>query len=129
MSSYADVNVVWAGTSPASGRFHPAEIKSTAAELFDRFGELRSRGEGYLEVRMPDQDFPLLTVGFRGKYAVIHRADAPDSMSLLQGDNSMPFDEAVEVPVMDDPVEFTGDFVSSVDHACRTLQEFVRTSE
>ncbi|NYF57893.1 hypothetical protein HDA35_003724 [Micromonospora purpureochromogenes] len=123
------MNVVWAGTSPTSGRFLLAEIKSTAAELFDRFGELRSRGEGYLEVRMPDRDFPLLTVGFRGEHAVIHLADAPESMSLLEGDNSVPIDEPVEVPVMGDSVEFTGRFVSSVDHACRILQEFVRTSE
>jgi hypothetical protein len=43
--------VVWAATSPVSGRFSPAETRSDLVDLSERFNELRSHGQGYLEVR------------------------------------------------------------------------------
>ncbi|WP_419706860.1 hypothetical protein [Promicromonospora sp. NFX87] len=35
----------------------------------------------------------------------------------------------VEVPVMDDPVKFTTDFVLDLDQAWRDIEEFIRTGD
>jgi hypothetical protein len=123
------LEVIWAGTAVPGGRFSPIEVRSTPDELDGRFRELRPRGEGNLEVRLPDRDFPTISLGFRGGHAVIHRVDSPESMSLLRGDSSVPSDAAVEVLIMDEPAEFTGDFVVAVDHAWRLIKEFVHTNE
>jgi hypothetical protein len=45
------MSVVWAATSPESGLFHPVERRSEVKDLSDRFNDLRSRGQGYVEVR------------------------------------------------------------------------------
>lgn len=74
------MEVVWAATSPDDGQFSPHEVVSTVEQLERRFLDLRARGEGYLEVRLQHQDFPLLTMGFRGDHAVIHAADSPESI-------------------------------------------------
>ncbi|MFJ8104598.1 hypothetical protein [Streptomyces sp. NPDC096132] len=73
------------GRSPESGRFSARERRSDARELADRFSELRSSGQGYLEVRLPDREFPQLSLGFRGDHAVIHLIDDAERMSLLVG--------------------------------------------
>jgi len=78
------MEVVWAATSPDDGRFSPHEVVTTVEQLERRFIELRARGEGYLEVRLPDRDFPVLTMGFRGDHAVIHAAESRESIALQQ---------------------------------------------
>lgn len=57
--------VVWAATSPTTGRFFPGERRSDAMDPSERFNGLRSHGQGHLEVRLPDGEFPQLTSGFR----------------------------------------------------------------
>ncbi|MFI7497884.1 hypothetical protein ACIBVL_05110 [Streptomyces sp. NPDC049687] len=120
------MNVVWAATSPESGRFSAVERRSDVKDLADRFGELRSRGQGYLEVRLPDRELPQLSLGFRGDHAVIHLIDDAEGMSLLVGDGTVPVGAVVDVPIMDDPAEFTGDFVLSVDRAWALVRSFIR---
>jgi hypothetical protein len=74
-------------------------------------------------VRLPDRAFPVATVGFRGGLAVAHVADGPTSMALLRGDGSVSPDQLVEVPIMNDAAQFSGD-VSITPHnawACWTI--------
>lgn len=120
------MEVVWAATSVKTGRLS-AEVKSTFDELLARFRELRARGEGYLEVRTPDRDFPAITMGFRDGRAVIHLAHSPESMALLRGDDSVPPDEEVEVPIIDEPSVFTGEVAMTLDNAWQLVQDFART--
>jgi hypothetical protein len=96
-------------------------------DLSDRFNELRSRGRGYLKVRLPDSEFPQLTLGFRDDHAVIHLINDAEGMSLLVGDGTVPSGAVVDVPIMDDLTEFTGDFVLSVDRAWNLVRNFIRT--
>ncbi|WP_416980827.1 hypothetical protein [Streptomyces sp. T028] len=113
-------------TSLESGRFTPGQRRSELPELTGDFNKLRSRGQGYLEVRLPDTEFPQLTLGFRDDHAIIHRFTNEESMSLLIGDGTVPAEATVDVPIMDDLTAFTGDFVLSVDHAWGIVQNFVR---
>lgn len=121
------MSVVWATTSPESGWFSPSETRSGLRGLSKRFIELRSRGQGYLEVRCPDAGFPQLTLGFRGDHAVIHLINDTARMFLLVGDGTVPSGAVVDVPIMDDLAEFTGDFVLSVDRAWALVRNFIRT--
>lgn len=121
------MSVIWATTSPESGRFSPGEKCSDGRDLSARFNELRTRGQGYLEVRSPDSEFPVLTLGFRNDRAVVHRFQDAEKVSLLAGDGTVASDAAVEVLIMDELAEFTGDFVLGVDHAWALVREFIRT--
>ncbi|HEX8632369.1 MAG TPA: hypothetical protein VF755_29780 [Catenuloplanes sp.] len=121
------MSVVWAATSLESGRFSPSERRSEEGELSDRFKELRSHGQGYLEVRLPDNEFPQLSLGFRDDHAVVHLINNAEGMSLLVGDGTVPSGAVVEVPIMDDLTEFTGDFALSVDRAWDLVCNFIRT--
>lgn len=56
------MSVVWAATSPESGLFDPVERRTEVKDLSDRFNDLRSCGQGYVEVRSPDREFPALTL-------------------------------------------------------------------
>ncbi|MFG3585865.1 hypothetical protein [Streptomyces sp. NPDC047990] len=118
---------MWAATSPESGRFTSTEELSAVPELSERLSELRSRGQGYIEVRLPNLEFPTLMLGFRNDHAVVHLLSAPERMSLLAGDATLPSHAEVEVPIMDELARFTGDFVMRVDRAEDLLHQFVRT--
>jgi hypothetical protein len=117
------VDVVWAATSPTSGRFDPVETSSDVEILNDRFAALRARGEGYVELRR-SEDFPVLTVGFRGSVAVVQVLTSPEAISLLEGDGSIQAGQ-VEVPVMDETAEFAGQAAVNVDHAWTLVQGFL----
>jgi hypothetical protein len=121
------MSVTWAATALESGRFSPAERVSDLRELAHHFNELRCRGQGYLEVRLPGGEFPLLTLGFQGDQAVIHLFDHAETSSLLVGDGSAAADAVVDVPVMDDLAEFSGNFVMAVDRAWALVRHFVQT--
>jgi hypothetical protein len=58
---------------------------------------------------------------------VIQRISDDGTMLLLLADT--PGLKDVEVPVMDDLVEFTTDFVLDLDQAWRDIEEFVRTAD
>ncbi|MFF3412597.1 hypothetical protein ACFYW8_41975 [Streptomyces sp. NPDC002742] len=121
------MSVVWSMTSLKSGRFSPNERRSELPDLASGFNELRSRGQGYLEVRFPDNAFPQLTLSFRGDHAVIHLFNDEASVSLLVGDGTVSPEVTIDVPIMDDLTEFTGDFILSVHHAWDVVQNFVQT--
>ena len=82
-------------------------------------------GQAYLEVRSTEHEFPLVTVGFRGGFAVIHCGSNPDVMALLYGDGSVAAGETAEVPIMDELATFTGEFVLTTATARKALQQFV----
>nr|WP_093618285.1 hypothetical protein [Streptomyces indicus] len=96
-------------------------------ELADHFTALRSRGRGYVEVRRPGSEFPLLTLGFQDNHAVIHVFGDAERSSLLIGDGTAASDASVHVPIMDDLVVFSGDLALDVDRAWITVHHFIRT--
>ncbi|MFF4883532.1 hypothetical protein ACFY2D_11980 [Streptomyces nigra] len=91
------------------------------------FTALRSHGQGYLEVRLPGRELPLLTLGFQDDQAVIHLFDAAEKSSLLVGDGTAAADAVVEVPIMDDLAVFSGDCVVAVDRAWAFVRDFIQT--
>jgi hypothetical protein len=121
------MGVMWAATSPESGRFSAVEKRSDVRDLSDRLTELLLRGQGYLEVRLPGGEFPRLALGFRGDQAVIHLFHDAEVTSLLVGDGTVAADAAVDIPIMDDLAVFTGDFVLTVDRAWVLVRNFIRT--
>jgi hypothetical protein len=121
-----EMDVVWSMTSLESGLFCPGERRSGLPVLTDGFNELRSRGQGYMEVRLPDSVFPQLTLAFRDDCAVVHLFADEESVFLLAGDGTVPPVAAVGVPIVDDPAVFTGDFVLSVERAWDAIRKFVR---
>ncbi|WP_406841639.1 hypothetical protein ACICHK_42415 (plasmid) [Streptomyces sp. AHU1] len=121
------MSVVWAATSPESGLFHPVERRSEVKDLSDRFNELRSCGQGYLEVRSPDREFPVLILAFRGDHAAVHLMSDTERMSLLAGDGTVPAGAEVEVPIMDDLAVFMGNFVLDTDRAWELVHDFTQT--
>ncbi|MGC2997880.1 hypothetical protein ACPF8X_05600 [Streptomyces sp. G35A] len=121
------MSVVWAATSPESGLFHQVEGRSEVKGLTDRFNDLRSLGQGYIEVRLPNRDFPTLILAFRDDHAVVHLMSDPERMSLLVGDGTVPPGAVAEVPIMDDLAAFTGDFVLDADRAWELVHDFTQT--
>ncbi|WP_258198828.1 hypothetical protein [Streptomyces sp. A244] len=93
----------------------------------DQSTALRSHGRGYLEVRLPGDEFPLLTLGFLDDQAVIHLFDAAEKSSLLVGDGTATADAVVKVPIMDDLAVFSGDCVVDVDRAWALIRNFIQT--
>jgi hypothetical protein len=49
----------------------------------------------------------------------------PEGAQLF--DQSVPSGDTAEVPIMDDPVEFTGDFVVSLARGWEVVEQFVKT--
>ena len=90
----------WAATDPASGRFEAAPCRSIIDPLAARFEALTARGEGYLQVSGVE-DYPVVALGFRGDVAVIQAFTSGESVSVLNGDGSVASGTA-EVLVMDD---------------------------
>ncbi|MFD8423523.1 hypothetical protein [Streptomyces sp. NPDC059668] len=119
--------VVWAATSPESGRFHQVERRSEVNDLSARFDDLRARGQGYVEVRTPNKDFPMLTLAFRGDHAVVHLMTDTERISLLTGDGTVSSDAEIEVPIMDDLAMFAGNFVLRTDRAWDLVHAFTQT--
>ena len=117
------MNVMWAATSLASERFEPLE-QSGFDRLVARFEELRTRGVGYLEVRA-GAELPVLTLGFKGDLAVVHRLSGDGRTSLLVANPPASADAAV--PVMDDLVDFDATFVLDSGRAWQLIQEFAHT--
>jgi hypothetical protein len=123
------MNVIWSATSPETRRVG-AVMRTEFQELEARFIELRSIGEGYLEVELPTENSPQVSLGFRGDHAVVDQLadlDEDPKSFLLVGDGSVPPDGTVDVPGMDEDSGFSGDFVMSVDRAWDAVRDFVRT--
>ncbi|WP_405934000.1 hypothetical protein OG495_02015 [Streptomyces longwoodensis] len=119
--------VSWTATDPESRQFSATERSSDVADLADHFTALRSHGQGYLEVRLPGSELPLLALGFQDDQAVIHRFDAAEKSFLLVGDGTAAADAVVEVPIMDDLAVFSGDCVVAVDRAWALVRNFIQT--
>ncbi|MGA5018749.1 hypothetical protein F6Q10_30905 [Streptomyces vinaceus] len=119
--------VTWAATDPDSRQFSATERRSGIADLAARFTALRSRGQGYLEVRLPGSACPVLALGFRADAAVIHLFDAAEKSYLLVGDGTAAADAVVRVPIMDDLAVFSGDCVVAVDRAWALVRDFIGT--
>ena len=117
------VDVAWSATSPHSGRFDAIETRSNTDALNDRFAALKARGEGYLEVRRAE-DYPVLTLGFRGSVAVIEAFMSEEAMAVLVGDGSYQGDLAV-VPIMDEDAAFSGPAAIDTERAWSLAQHFL----
>jgi hypothetical protein len=119
--------VVVAATRGESGRFDATEKVVGGDELLGLLDQFLGNGQGYLEVRAAESEFPLLTVGIRGDVAVIHCVIGPERMGLLRGDGSVASDAVVEVPVMDEIAVFSGEVAFGVAAARVVVADFVRT--
>lgn len=126
------MSVVWAATSPSSGRFE-ARREGDASELFTRLEELRVAGSGYLEAGHTgrEHELPYLSLHFKGDRAVIERFNQDGSISLLYGDGSAPSGEVIHVPLLDDPepASYSAEFSSTVERAIKVLGEFLDGSD
>ncbi|OQR65606.1 hypothetical protein B6E66_02610 [Streptomyces maremycinicus] len=116
-------------TSPRTGRFYSSERTSDVSDLSDNFRQLLVLGRGYLEVRWPDRELPQLTLSFRGRHAVVHLFNDAETVSLLAGDGTVPSEVTIDVPIMDDLAEFTGDFVLGVERAWNLVRECIRNGK
>ena len=119
--------VRWTATDLESRQFSAIERSSDVADLTDHFTALLSHGQGYLEVRLPGGEFPLLTLSFQDDQAVIHLFDAAEKSSLLVGDGTATADTVVQVPIMDDLAVFSGDCVLAVARAWALVRNFILT--
>lgn len=117
------VDAAWSATSPESGRFSALVTHSDVAILTERFVALRARGEGYLEIRR-GEDYPALTIGFRGSVAVIEAFVSQEATSILVGDGSHR-DGLVEVPIMDEDAAFSGPAAIDTERAWALVLEFL----
>ena len=123
------MDVEWSATSPQTRRVG-AVMRTDFQELEDRFVELRSLGEGYLEVALLMEDSPQVSLGFRGDHGVVEQLrvlDEEPKSFLLVGDGTVAPNRKVDVPIMNDDSGFSGDFVMSVDRAWEAVRGFVRT--
>ncbi|MGW5774238.1 hypothetical protein ACWEVY_34450 [Streptomyces longwoodensis] len=119
--------VSWTATDPGSRQFSATERTTHIADLADHFTALRSHGQGYLEIRLHGDAFPLLTLGFLNDQAVIHLFDTAEKQSLLIGDGTTPTDTDVHVPIMDDLAVFSGANIVAVDRAWALIRHFTQT--
>ncbi|MEU0603777.1 hypothetical protein ABZ484_36975 [Streptomyces sp. NPDC006393] len=118
--------VSWTATDLESRRFSAIERSSDVADLTDHFIALRTHGQGYLEVRLPGSEFPLLALGFQDDQAVIHLFSDAERSSLLVGDGTAAAHAVVQVPIMDDLAVFSGDCVLAVDRAWALVRSFIQ---
>lgn len=123
------VEAVVAATSIESARFDAMERSVDVDDLLRLFDQLTGIGQGYLEVRSPDGEFPIVMMGFRDGYAVIHCASTDGQTALLYGDGSVAADDTIEVPILDELATFTGDFVLDTTAARTAIEDFVRNGD
>jgi hypothetical protein len=123
-----DLDAIWAATSPKSGRFDPIETTSSVAVLRGRLAELEARGAGYFEVRRVGEEFPLLTLGFRGSLAVVHAFKSVDHVELLSGAGALS-SAAISVPVLDDAATFDSWAGNDLRSAWELVEAFTRGGE
>ena len=123
------MTVVWSATVPETHRVG-GTMRTELEQLEAHFVGLRASGEGYLEVELPTENSPQVTLSFRGDRAVVHHLadlDEDPKSFLLVGDGSLAPHGTVDVPVMDEDAVFSGDFVMTVDRAWEAVREFART--
>lgn len=119
------MELAWIATDPASGRLTFTESRSDIGGFMSRLKELLSIGEGYTEVRLGEEDFPMLAFSFREGYGVIHLFNSRGDWRLLRGDGVLPATETIDVPVHGEDSAFSGDFVSTVARASVTITAFI----
>jgi hypothetical protein len=122
------VEVDWIATDPESRRLSYTEQRSSVGEYVAWIEALLALGEGYSEVNLSGRKYPRLTLSFRGGYGVVHQFSAEDKSLLMTGDDVIPDEKTVLVPVLDDMdgTPFSGAFVLSVEHAWAAVREFLR---
>jgi len=94
--------------------------------------ELLARGSGNCEVQIQDHAYPVLSIAFNRGSSVVHCWWDAEHMSLLAGDGTVPRDTFVEIFVDGDdkdPSTFTGQFVSSPEHAKSILEKFLQDGD
>lgn len=118
-----------AATSVDTGRFTATEQSVDRDDLVRLVDQLSTIDQGYLEVRLVDDDFPALLIGFRKGFAVVQCMSGPESMTLLTGDGSVVGSELVDVLIMDDLATFTGEYVVESARARDVLLRFAEGAD
>ena len=70
-----------AATSVETDRFSPTESLVGREDLVSLLNHCSAIGQGYIEVRLVDNAFPTLLVGFRKGFAVVQRMLDAESMT------------------------------------------------
>lgn len=125
----SDARALVATTSVETGRFAPAERSVDRDDLIRLVDQLSTIDQGYVEVRLMDDDFPVLLAGFRKGFAVVQCLSGPESMTVLTGDDSVPGSELVDVLIMDDLATFTGEYVVESARAGDVLLKFAEGAD
>ncbi|KOV67350.1 hypothetical protein ADL00_16300 [Streptomyces sp. AS58] len=122
------MSVVWSAMAVEPDWFSGLERHSAVENLADQLNELRTLGQGYVEVRLPGGDLPYLTLGFQGDHAIIHLFDDSGGLPLLVGDGTAAPEAGAGAGamIMSELAMFTGDFTLSLDHSwdilCNSIQ-------
>jgi hypothetical protein len=95
------------------------------AEVMRRASLRNEEGYNYLQVSMPGEDFPMLSVFFNGAYAVVHYLQSlKDSLLFLLGDSSVPPDEKMDFFMPGSAQEFDGEVIVSLATAGEFIKAF-----
>lgn len=120
----SDARALVAATSLETGRFAATEQSVDGDDLIWLLDQLSTIEQGYVEVRLVDEEFPALLAGFRKGRAVVHCMSSPESMALLAGDGSVAGSELVDVLIMDALAPFSGEYVLESARARDVLLKF-----
>jgi hypothetical protein len=114
-----------AATDPSTGRFRAVEEAVQPGQALDHFDALTDDLGGYLEVRLHDDDYPVITVSTLHGHCAIHWFSGEQEVALLDGDGSLDGSATVELPIFEERAAFTGEHVVSRDRARVVLDEFL----
>ena len=125
----SDARALVAATSLETGRFAATEQSVDGDDLICLLDQLSTIDQGYVEVRLVDDEFPALLAGFRKGFAVVHCMSKPESLALLAGDGSVAGSELVDVLIMDDLAPFSGEYVLESARARDVLLKFAQGAD
>lgn len=125
----SDARALVAATSLETGRFAATEQSVDGDDLIWLLDQLSTIEQGYVELRLVDEEFPALLAGFRKGLAVVHCMSNPESMALLAGDGSVAGSELVDVLIMDELAPFSGEDVLESARARNVLLKFAEGAD
>lgn len=119
------MEIEWIATDPESGLLSPVETRSSVDEYVSRINVLLGRGEGFSQVHLAGEDYPLLSFRFRNSYGVVDRFAPDGTMHILRGNGVVPANDDMFFPGLEGDSQFSGEYILSADRAWREIAEFL----
>lgn len=113
-----------AATRVETGVFNPAEEVLLPAGVMSLFNDLLRRGSGYMELRGPGNQYPVLTVGFNDRWGVVQCLRGETESSVLLSEDSADDGRTVDIPIMDESTSFSTDLAVGVCKVRAILDDF-----